>query len=161
MTAPRMTVAVGSMIAMLMLVACSPDGAETPTSSTTAVTDATGTTQTAVVPETTTTTVGEPAITGANPVELITPTSGGGERPLLEWAPVDGAVVYIVSVFAETGEPYWSAVTTESRTYVGGSEQIPEGRTGPNVSEGYTWIVYADDADGNLVAVSPRRAIAP
>jgi len=30
-----------------------------------------------------------------------------------------------------------------------------------NVAEGYTWVVYAEDADGNLLAVSPLRPIAP
>jgi hypothetical protein len=49
----------------------------------------------------------------------------------------------------------------ETKTYVGGPLQIPAGRTGPNVADGYTWVVYAEDADGNLLAVSPQRPIAP
>ncbi len=165
MTKPHMTIVAGTLIAAVVLAACSSGGAETPSSSTTEAADTTETTSTAVVADTTTTTttttVAEPAIKGADPIEQTTTPSGGGDRPLLEWEPIQGAVTYIVSVFTETGAPYWSAVTTEPRTYVGGAEQIAEGRTGPNVSEGYTWIVYADDADGNLLATSPQRAIAP
>jgi hypothetical protein len=74
---------------------------------------------------------------------------------------VDGAVLYFVNIYTETGGPYWSAVTAETRTFVGGPLQIPAGRTGPNVADGYTWVVYAEDADGNLLAVSAQRPIAP
>jgi hypothetical protein len=119
------------------------------------------TTTTTATLETTTTTVEEPAMAGADLVEQLTPTSGGGTRPLLEWVAVDGAATYIVNIYTDTGGPYWSAVTEDTKTYVGGPLQIPAGRTGPNVADGYTWVVYAEDADGNLLAVSAQRPIAP
>lgn len=113
-------------------------------------------------PETTTRTVAEePAIAGVDLIELSTPTSGGGTRPLLEWAAVDGAALYFVNIYTETGGPYWSAVTAETSTCVGGPLQVPAGRTGPNVADGYTWVVYAEDADRTLLAVSAQRPIAP
>ena len=110
---------------------------------------------------TTTTVVEEPAIAGADLIELLTPMNGGGRRPLLEWESIDGAALYFVAIFTETGSSYWAAVTEETKTYVGGPLQIPAGRTGPNVSDGYTWVVYAEDADGTLLAVSAERPIAP
>ena len=110
---------------------------------------------------TTTTVVSEPVIVGADPIVQITPTDGGGGRPLLEWESIDGAALYFVTIYTETGSPYWAAVTEETKTYVGGPLQIPAGRTGPNVADGYTWVVYAEDADGNLLAVSSERPIAP
>jgi hypothetical protein len=122
---------------------------------------ASDTTATTATPETTTTTVAEPAMAGADLVEQLTPTSGGGTRPLLEWVSVDGAATYLVNIYTDSGGPYWSAVTQDTKTYVGGPLQIPAGRTGPNVADGYTWVVYAEDADGNLLAVSARRPIAP
>lgn len=126
------------------------------------VDDTTGATSTTAPPETITTTVAqEPAIAGAVLIEQTTPTSGGGTRPLLEWAAVDGAALYFVNIYTETGGSYWSRVTDETNTYVGGPLQIPAGRTGPNVADGYTWIVYAEDAEGNLLAVSAQRPIAP
>ncbi len=115
--------------------------------------------------DTTTTTSGaapdDPVIAGIDSIEQTTATSGGGIRPLLEWSPVDGAATYIVMVYTESGESYWSAYTSESSTYVGGPLQIPEGRTGPNVADGYTWSVYAEDAAGVLLAASPLRSISP
>lgn len=158
------------VIGALVVGACSSGSSDTTLS--TAVTDGgaattvagvtEGASETTAPPETTTTTVAEePAIAGADLIEQATPTSGGGTRPLLEWAAIDGASLYFVSMYTETGDPYWAAVTEETQTYVGGPLQIPAGRSGPNVADGYTWVVYAEDADGNLLAVSPSRAIAP
>lgn len=161
MIRPRVMILAGGLIVAVALGACSSSGTEAPSSSTTTPGDTAETKSTTTMIDATTSTVAEPAINGAVPIEQMTPTSGGGDRPLLEWVPIEGAVTYIVSVFTETGAPYWSAVTTEPRTYVGGAEQIAEGRTGPNVSDGYTWIVYADDTEGSLLAASPRRAISP
>jgi hypothetical protein len=104
---------------------------------------------------------GEPFIAGVDTIEQTTAASGGGIRPLLAWTPVEGAGAYVVMVYTEAGEPYWSAFTSESSVYVGGPLQIPAGRTGPNVAPGYTWSVYAEDSDGSLLAASPLREIAP
>jgi hypothetical protein len=109
---------------------------------------------------TTTTTTG-PAISGVDPIEQLTPQSGGGSRPLLEWLPAGNAASYFVVVYDENADPYWSTLTSEPRVYVGGIAQIPEGRDGPAVAAGYSWVVYADDIEGNLVAASGIRSIAP
>lgn len=126
--------------------------------------DGSGETET-TTPDTTqappTTVVSEPVITGADPITQTTPTIGGGTRPLLEWDAVDGAALYFVTIYTESGGSYWAAVTEDTKTYVGGPQQISEGRTGPSVADGYTWVVYAEDADGNLLAASPSRPIAP
>ena len=163
-----------AIVGVLTVSACSSGSSEssssestTPSDSAVVTTVAGGSTQapetttTAAAPETTTTVVQEPAMVGADLVEQLTPTSGGGTRPLLEWAAVDGAATYFVTIYTETGGSYWAAVTEDTKTFVGGPLQIPAGRTGPNVAEGYTWVVYAEDADGNLLAVSPPRPIAP
>jgi hypothetical protein len=166
----RVVIAGMIVFAAIVLAACSSNSPDTVAStaadnavSTIAASDPPGsdTTLTEPVESTTTTIAVEPVIKGAVPIEQTTPTSGEGPRPLLEWIPIDGAALYIVTMYTDTGGPYWSAVTAETSTYVGGPLQIPAGRTGPNVAEGYTWVVYAEDADGNLLAVSPQRAIAP
>ncbi|MEA3501279.1 MAG: hypothetical protein U9R47_00775 [Actinomycetota bacterium] len=177
MMKPRIAIAMGSMLAFVALGACSSGAADTAVTTTigddvvsTTILGGSGssdTTATAPAETTTTTTattttvVDVPAIAGAELIEQTTPASGGGTRPLLEWVPVEGAATYIVVVYTETGGSYWSAVTSETSTYVGGPLQIPAGRTGPNVADGYTWVVYADDAEGNLLAVSPQRPISP
>lgn len=158
------------VVGALVVGACSSGSSDTTVSttasdgaaSTTTVDNEAGATDTTAPPEVTTTSVAqEPVIVGADLIEQTTPTSGGGTRPLLEWTAVDGAVLYFVNIYTETGGPYWAAVTAETRTFVGGPLQIPAGRTGPNVADGYTWVVYAEDADGNLLAVSAQRPIAP
>jgi len=110
---------------------------------------------------TTTTTTTGPAISGVDPIEQLTPQSGGGSRPLLEWLPAGNAASYFVVVYDENADPYWSTLTSEPRVYVGGIAQIPEGRDGPAVAAGYSWVVYADDIEGNLIAASGVRPIAP
>jgi hypothetical protein len=101
------------------------------------------------------------AVPGAETIVQITPTSGGGTRPLLEWEPVDGAAEYLVIVFADDAQPYWSTITDQTETYVGGARAIPEGVDGPEVADGYSWAVYADDNNGAPIASSARRPIAP
>ena len=64
-------------------------------------------------------------------------------------------------VYTEARAPYWAAVTTEPEVYVGGPVQIPDDRDGPRVAALYTWVVYADDADGTPLASSPLRTISP
>ena len=110
---------------------------------------------------TTTTTEAAPVIAGLDPIEQLTPLSGGGSRPLLSWAPVDGAAVYVVMVYDADGAPYWSAVTTATEVYVGGPLQIPTGNDGPRIEAGYTWSVYAEDSGGLLIAASPQRNLSP
>jgi len=98
---------------------------------------------------------------GVGTIEQLTPISGGGTRPLLEWAPVDGADRYFVLVSAPSGVIYWGWRTSDTSVPVGGYPQLNEGAAGPAVSEGMTWTVTAVDADGRIIAVSPHRPIAP
>jgi len=125
-------------------------------------TDTPATTQAAVTTSTTVAAVDAALpVADSEPIVQTTETSGGGTRPLLSWEAVDGAVSYIVVVYAESGEPYWSAVTEDSEVFVGGSVQIPEDNGGPRVADGYSWIVYASNADDALIASSPQRPISP
>jgi len=165
----RTPLATVSIVIALVAVACSSGSgdAASPTTvppvSTTAAQDGSGTPDT--VPDTTmaptTTVVSNPVFAGADPITQTTPTSGGGLRPLLEWDAVDSAALYFVTIYTEDGAPYWSAVTAETSTFVGGPLQIPEGRSGPIVVEGFNWTVVAEDVDGNMLAASPTRPIAP
>ncbi len=91
----------------------------------------------------------------------LTAPQGGGARPLLAWEPVEGAAVYYVFVYAETSELYWAAVTTETEVFVGGAVQIPDDRDGPRIATGYSWVVYAEDSEGNPVGSSPQATISP
>ncbi len=133
--------------------------------STTTTIDNVGTTTTSAEASATTTTTaapaGDPVVHDADPITQLTPTTGEGIRPLLEWESVPSAAIYTVIVYDAVGAPYWSAVTAEPQVFVGGRLQIPEGRTGPNIGDGYTWAVYADAADGTFLAASPLRDIAP
>jgi hypothetical protein len=163
---PRLAIATGSVFVAILIAGCSSGGTDGATTtagdnvaSTTAAAEASTTVPETI--ETTTTLADEAVIKGLAVIEQTTPTSGEGSRPLLEWSTVNGASSYLVVVYTETGGSYWSVLTTETSTFVGGPLEIPSGRTGPSVADGYTWTVYADDADGNLLATSPRRAIAP
>lgn len=101
------------------------------------------------------------AVPGAEVITQLTATSGGGARPLLEWEPVDGATEYVVIVFDADAQPYWSTITDRTATHVGGAEALPEGTDGPEIADGYSWAVYADDDSGTPIASSPSRPIAP
>lgn len=133
-----------------------PAGTDASTTSTTTSTPTTTTTTTS----TTTTTV-PPVIAGADQVEQLTAPTGEGDRPLLSWEPIDEASTYLVIVYDADGAAYWSAITEQTEVYVGGPLPIPAERTGPRVSSGFTWAVFADDADGALLAASGRRPIEP
>ncbi|MEN8238427.1 MAG: hypothetical protein ABFR53_04395, partial [Actinomycetota bacterium] len=105
MMSRRITLPALLLAGALVVSACSAGSSETDpsgtTGSTTSSEDTSATSDTAgesegadttAPPEPTTTTVEqEPAITGADLVEQLTPMSGGGTRPLLEWIAVDGA----------------------------------------------------------------------
>ncbi len=101
------------------------------------------------------------AVPDAEVITQTTPTSGGGTRPLLSWEPVDGAATYLVIVFTAEEAPYWSTITDQTETHVGGAVAIPDGVDGPEVADGYSWAVYADDETGTPIASSPIRPISP
>lgn len=101
------------------------------------------------------------AVPDAEVIAQTTATSGGGTRPLLKWEPVDGAAAYLVIVFTADAVPYWSTITDQPETHVGGAVAIPDGVDGPEVADGYSWAVYADDETGTPIASSPIRPISP
>ncbi len=155
----------------LVIAACSSGGASSapvgsaddPNSSTTTTAASSGTSQT-TVPSSTTTTVAEPgppslALPGAPPLVLLT-GSGGGVRPLLEWEPLSGAVRYVVTVYAETGGPYWAAETVDPSLQVG-DPALPDDAMGPKIADGYAWSVFAFDDSDRLIASSELRTISP
>lgn len=93
-------------------------------------------------------------------VDLTTPESGGGDRPLLTWEPVDNAVHYDVVLRDAADVPYWAWRTAESELLVGWIESDPTA-PGPRVVEGASWTVTALDAAGAVIAVSQARPISP
>lgn len=98
---------------------------------------------------------------GLADIELVTPMSGGGSHPRLEWRPVPGAVRYHVFVLAPSGRVYWGWRTSDTSIPVGGLPQLSEGAAGPAVSAGMTWSVSAVDAEGRVIGLSGHRPISP
>lgn len=91
-------------------------------------------------------------------ITQLTPTSGAGLRPLLEWEPVSGAARYSVIVFNPDGSPWWSWGGDGTEVILGGvSTDAPIG--GPVAKDGVTWVVFAFDADEALIGVSPQRPV--
>ena len=133
----------------------------------TTTTSGTAATTTTAETGTTTTTAGEvdevdlPGVLGLPEITLLTPTSGGGTRPILEWEAVDGAAGYEVALSGPGGGIYWAGWATGTSIPVGGEPLIDPAYSGPSVSEGMTWSVAAYNADGYLLAVSAIRPIGP
>lgn len=93
-------------------------------------------------------------------IDQLTPTTGVGRRPLIEWSGIDNAHAYELTVFGAGGTIYWSAVGPETSIYLGGapaSDQSP----GPQIQDGMSWAVVALDVDGNVIAQSRVRPINP
>lgn len=98
---------------------------------------------------------------GLVPVETVTPDSGGGTRPLLEWEPIDGAHMYSVVLLTPSGEAYWGWEGTATEVHVGGEPQLEEFAAGPSIVPGMSWSVAAYDDDFHVIAVSQRVLISP
>lgn len=115
---------------------------------------------TSAEPATTTTIASEPFLPGLGlkPIAQTTPTSGGGPRPLLSWEALEGAASYTVVVFDADGSPWWSWQGEATEVHLGGFQTDAE-IGGPTAGAGVTWVVYAYDADGLTVGVSPLRAL--
>lgn len=103
----------------------------------------------------------EPLLIGAEPVTLLTPTEGGGPRPLMEWESVEGASEYLVVVLDGDGAPYWAWSGSATSVRLGGGELPDDHGSGPIVESGALWSVSAYDSEGNLLAISGQRSIAP
>lgn len=101
------------------------------------------------------------AMFGLVPAETVTPESGGGTRPLLEWEAVDGAHMYSVVLLTPSGEAYWAWEGTATAVHVGGEPQLEEFAAGPSVVPGMSWSVAAYDDEFHVIAVSQRMEISP
>lgn len=102
----------------------------------------------------------DPAL-GIASIAVLTPDSGGGTRPLLEWEPVEGASSYTLVVVTPEGEAYWGWTGPETAVHVAGEPQLEEFAAGPSVVPGMTWSVAAYDDEFHVIAVSPRAPISP
>ena len=98
---------------------------------------------------------------GLRDIELRTPTSGAGQRPVLEWVPLADAAHYYVIVRAPSGRVYWGWRTSETSVPVGGLPQLSESAAGPAISVGMTWSVSAVDDEGRVIGLSGHRPISP
>lgn len=94
-------------------------------------------------------------------MELLTPVSGSGTRPILEWTEVSGADHYLVSVKTAEGNGYWAWRTESTSVPVGGLPRLNEQAAGPRIVAGMTWSVIALDESGAIIAASNHRPIAP
>jgi hypothetical protein len=163
--APMTTTAAALVATMMIMAGCSSAESDTdiaPTSTTssdaTAGPDGTDDTSSTTAP---TTAPPPPVIDGLAPVVLLTPASGGGPRPLLEWERVVEAASYLVVVYDGDGDAFWSAITDATSVYLGGPELIPEANSAPRLAGDSTWVVFARDATGRVIAASGRAPIAP
>ena len=100
-------------------------------------------------------------LTGVPGIDLLTPESGEGPRPELEWGPVDDVFFYNVVLLDPTGRGYWGWEGTATAVHVGGEPVIEEGLSGPSVIDGMSWQVSAYDSDLKLIALSHQQPIAP
>jgi len=136
-------------------------GTSAPTTTSAGATTTTGAATTTTAASTTTEAAGPLFGSFDQAVTLLTATSGGGIRPLLQWDPVSGADHYGVYVYAPNGDLYWSWLTTDTSVHVGGEPVLHDDAPGPSVAEGMSWAVVAYDAAQLPLAVSAQRPIAP
>lgn len=141
----------------------SPGGAGTTSSTTGTSAEESGSVGTSEPPPETTTTLAideEIFLEGLDvpEIEQLTPRSGGGHRPLLEWSPVEGAVDYELTFFDREGFLYWAWEGSETSVFLGGVE-APDGTPGPAALEGMSWAVVALDESGTVIAQSRVRSI--
>lgn len=95
-------------------------------------------------------------------MELLTAESGGGERPLIEWEPVEGADSYGLVLFDPEGEPYWAWLGYDTSIYVTGlNEPPPVDSEGPIVIPCMTWTTTAYDSSGEPIAAGGPKRISP
>lgn len=99
--------------------------------------------------------------TGLDGITLLTPETGGGARPVLQWESVAGAASYRVVITAPDGRGYWSWQGDATSVPVGGHPALPDGAPGPRVSSGMSWSVAAFDQQARPVALSTMRPISP
>ena len=94
-------------------------------------------------------------------IGILTPGTGGGGRPRLEWTPIPEAAVYEVNIYAPSGEIYWAWSGSSTSVHVGGEPLLGPNSAGPTVIPDMTWYVLALDESGLIVGQSPVVGIAP
>ncbi len=107
---------------------------------------------------------GEPFLpfSGLTSIQLLTPSSGAGIKPLFEWSPIDGAAQYSLFLQFSDGQPYWTWTGTSTSIYLGGTDSPPpEDAAGPILEDGMSWSIIALDAQGNIIATSALQLISP
>ena len=100
-------------------------------------------------------------VLGVATIEIVTPPSGGGERPVLEWVAVEGAEGYDVVALTEDGEPYWAWVGRTTSVVFGGGDPADDAGHLAIVYGPLTWTVAAFGPDGTVLALSNRTPLAP
>jgi hypothetical protein len=131
---------------------------------TSVVTDDAGTTDSTTTSVTATTTASvprpEPLVADIALVELIAPDPVVTDvAPEFAWAPVAGAVNYRLVVLG-TAEPVWAWEGGATSIRLGGlTADAGPAFPVPELVTGSTWSVAALDGDGNVIAVSDRRAV--
>lgn len=95
-------------------------------------------------------------------IELLTPTSGVGQKPNFEWSAVDGAASYTLFLNFSDGQPYWTWSGQATSIYLGGYDSPPPAdAAGPILLDGMSWAVIAFNTEANVVASSDLRLISP
>ena len=161
---------IGLVVSLLLVVAAcgDDDGATTsavPPTSATATTGAPGTTD--ATGTTSATPAAPPASSalaesfGLETIEVLTPESGGGERPDFAWTAVDGATSYQVTLLAPDGTFYWGWDGDETSVPLGGFPRLVPAATGPRLVSGMSWTVMAFDAEFRPIAAGGPNPIGP
>jgi hypothetical protein len=94
-------------------------------------------------------------------VTLLTGESGLGEKPLLQWSGVDGAVEYSVVIRDERGQIYWAWRGAETAVPFGGG--VDDGQPGQNayLHGPMSWTVVAFDDSLLPIAISSQGSLTP
>lgn len=98
---------------------------------------------------------------GLEPMEVLTPVAGGGDRPDFAWTPVDGATFYRITLLAPDGSFYWGWEGEESFVPLGGFPRLVPAATGPRLVTGMSWTVMAFDSERRPLAAGGSHSISP
>ena len=91
------------------------------------------------------------------PAEVIALSVEDGiepSRPIVSWAPIDGAQRYELLVRTASGELYWVWQGTATTIPIGGAPQLGPNTAGAALAPGMTWYVVAIGEDGLPIAQS-------
>jgi hypothetical protein len=120
-------------------------------------TPAGGTTTVGSNPDTARTIARPSAVRDLPEVTLLAPAElGAGRAPTFSWGSLPGASSYRLVVLGPDA-PRWAWTGPETSVRYGGTK----GEDGPSLVAGSWWSVSALDEAGNVVALSPLRAISP